>query len=176
MTNLNSIKSMVEADLLISFFDLTNFVKISGERTAPEMFGMLSEFYELAGKITEAAGGKIVKFIGDAGLAIFPDAMADNGVLALRDLKIKAEEFFARRKVSTRLIVKIHFGSAAIGPLGVSGDKRTDVIGESVNTAATLASKGFAISPQAFRKLSAETRKLFRKHTPPVVYILSDQD
>ncbi len=176
MTGFNSFKSMVEADLLISFFDLTNFVKISGERTSPELFGLLSEFYELAGDIIEAAGGKVIKFIGDAGLAIFPEAMADNGVLALMELKMRSEAFFASRKVNTRLIVKIHFGSAACGPLGVSGDKRLDVIGESVNTAATLASKGFAISPQAFRKLSAETRKRFRKHTPPIVYILTDQN
>jgi hypothetical protein len=28
-----------------------------------------------------------------------------------------------------------------------------------------------ALSPQAFRKLEPETRKLFKKHTPPVTYI-----
>ncbi|HNY10243.1 MAG TPA: adenylate/guanylate cyclase domain-containing protein [Candidatus Wallbacteria bacterium] len=174
MTDFNSIKSPVEVDLLISFFDLTNFIKISDERKASELFELLSGFYELAGCVIEAAGGKVIKFIGDAGLAVFAEDKIDAGIRALMELQKKTEIFFARRNVSTRLIVKTHFGSAALGPLGASSEKRLDVIGESVNTAATLASKGFAISPQAFRKLSAETRKYFRKHTPPVVYILSD--
>jgi len=174
MTGLNSIKSPVRVDLVISFFDLTNYVKISNERSELELFELLSGFYELAGETIEAAGGKVIKFTGDAGLAVFPEDKADSGILALMELKKKAEAFFAKRNAATRLIVKIHFGAAAFGPIGTRGEKRPDVIGEAVNTAATLASKGFAISPQAFRKLSAENRKRFRKHTPPIVYILSD--
>ena len=34
---------------------------------------------------------------------------------------------------------------------------------------------GFAMTPEAFRKLGPETRKLFKKHTPPVVYIPIEQ-
>jgi hypothetical protein len=40
-----------------------------------------------------------------------------------------------------------------------------------VNTAATLESRNFALSAQAFRKLGPAARKAFRKHTPPVTYI-----
>jgi hypothetical protein len=34
-----------------------------------------------------------------------------------------------------------------------------------------LKTQGFAITPEVFRKLTPETRKLFKKHTPPVTYI-----
>ena len=30
---------------------------------------------------------------------------------------------------------------------------------------------GFTLTPQAFRQLNPDTRKLFKKHTPPVTYI-----
>jgi len=40
-------------------------------------------------------------------------------------------------------------------------------------TAAVLNARepGFAMTPQVFRQLSAESRKAFKKHTPPVSYI-----
>lgn len=57
------------------------------------------------------------------------------------------------------------------GPIGTRNDKRLDVFGETVNIAAMLKANGIAITPQVFRKLEPETRKLFKKHTPPVTYI-----
>ncbi|MEZ7891878.1 MAG: adenylate/guanylate cyclase domain-containing protein [Candidatus Wallbacteria bacterium] len=176
MTDLNSIKSPVELNLLVSFFDLANFIKISNSRKNLELFDLLSEFYEFAGNIIENAGGKIIKFIGDAGLAVFPEENVDNGIHALLKLQKETEIFFQKKNVQTRLIVKTHFGCAAYGPLGPAGNKRPDVLGETVNTAATLNSKNFAISPQAFRKLSPQTRKLFAKYTPPITYIISNKN
>ncbi len=174
MIDFSSIKSPIEADLLISFFDLTNFIKISNSLSTLELFDALSQFYELAGSVVEKSGGRVIKFIGDAGLAVFSEEYADAGVRSLIALQKETGRFFTARGLQTRLIVKAHFGRAACGPLGTLSDKRIDVIGDAVNTAATLASKGFAISPQVFRKLSAETRRYFAKLTPPITYILSE--
>ena len=44
-----------------------------------------------------------------------------------------------------------------------------------VLTAAVLKSNGFTITPQIFRKLGPETRKICRKHTTPVVYIPTEE-
>lgn len=66
---------------------------------------------------------------------------------------------------------KVHFGPVMAGPIGTRTDKRLDVFGETVNIAATLKAGGIAITPQVFRKLAPETRKLFKKHTPPITYI-----
>jgi hypothetical protein len=55
--------------------------------------------------------------------------------------------------------------------LGTKNDKHYDVIGNNVNITASLKSNGFAITVQTFRKLNKETRKLFKKHTPPIIYI-----
>ena len=67
-----------------------------------------------------------------------------------------------------------HVGPVTCGPLGPPGWQQFDVIGETVNTAAVASASGhyrFALTPQAFRRLSAEGRQAFKKHTPPVVYI-----
>ncbi len=174
MSFFDSIDSPVETDLLVSFFDLTNFIKITNSHSGLELFGLLSDFYELADQIIRECDGRIIKFIGDAGLIVFEPQNADRGIKALIKLQKKAEAFFESRKVHTRLIVKAHFGPAACGKIRSGDGRRLDVFGETVNTAATLASKGFAISPQAFRKLSAETRKIFHKLTPPVTYIIAN--
>ena len=71
------------------------------------------------------------------------------------------------------MIVKAHFGTVIAGHYRSGGDgaQRFDIIGENVNVAARLDSHGFAISAEAFRKLGADTRKRFKKHTPPITYI-----
>ena len=62
-------------------------------------------------------------------------------------------------------------GRVVAGPSGRDGDKRYDVIGKTVNVAATLDATGVALSVAAFRKLGPELRRRFKKHTPPVTYI-----
>ena len=123
-----------------------------------------------------AAGGRVVKFIGDAGLLVFPAEHVDAGVLALFDLKQRVDEFMVGRGWPCRLMAKAHFGTVAAGAFGARGDKRYDVLGKTVNTTARLESAGIALSADAFRQLSPETRKRFKKHTPPIAYIrLEDQ-
>ena len=81
----------------------------------------------------------------------------------------------AGRGVACRQHIRIHFGPMCSGLLGTRDDKRLDIIGSTVNTMFMLKSTGFAMTPEAFRKLGPETRKLFKKHTPPVVYIPIEQ-
>jgi class 3 adenylate cyclase len=59
----------------------------------------------------------------------------------------------------------------ALKDAGEAGDKRYDVIGKTVNTAAALEGRGVALSVSAFRKLGPALRRRFKKHTPPITYI-----
>ena len=72
------------------------------------------------------------------------------------------------------LAATLHFGTAVAGPFGSAGNKRHDVIGKVVNTAALLDSSGVTLSVAAFRKLSPPLRRRFKKHTPPVTYIRTE--
>lgn len=171
MINFREINSPTEIEALVAFFDLTAFDKFSRSYSAKEIFEILSEFYEFTGEIIESAGGHIVKFIGDAGLVVFSDDKVDEGVVALKKVKEQGDAWLVRRNIVSKNILKVHYGPVICGPLGTLTEKRVDIIGSTVNTAALLKSNGFAISAQVFRKLNPETRKLFKKHSQPISYI-----
>ncbi len=169
--NLSGIKEPTRVNLLVSFFDLTGFVKLSKQKSEEELFFFMSEFFNQSGKIIEDAGGKVIKFIGDAGLVVFPEELASTGILTLKNLKVEIESWLQSQGLSNKLYLKIHFGTVICGTIGSPNHKNFDVFGQTINTTATLASNGFSLSPQAFRKLDSESRKHFKKHTPPIRYI-----
>jgi len=175
MVTLDEITTPQELDLLVAFFDLTGFARFSRTHSAREVFDTFAEFYEFVGDLIEASGGKVVKFIGDAGLILYPEAHVDRGVLALKNLKNAGDVWLADHKIASRHIIGAHFGPVVCGQIGVRRDKRFDIFGETVNIAATLKSNGLAITPQLFRRLNPDTRKLFKKHTPPITYIPIDE-
>jgi class 3 adenylate cyclase len=171
MSNVNDIKKAEGVDLLVSFFDLTQFARCVRNRSAQETFELLYDYYEFAGELIEGAGGRVVKFIGDAGLVAFPEEAVSQGVLALRNLKETGDAWMADHETPCRHRIKAHFGHVHCGMIGTRSEKRFDLFGETVNTAAVVRSNGLAITPQVFRKLGPDVRKLFKKHTPPITYI-----
>ncbi|MHC5040120.1 MAG: adenylate/guanylate cyclase domain-containing protein [Planctomycetota bacterium] len=171
MEDLRTIDVPTETDLLVAFSDLTLFSRYARSQTAKTIFETMEGYFELLGEIVEKGGGWVVKCMGDAALIVFPEARAEDGVQALRELKGEGDRWLEARGMSCRHQIKVHFGPVVCGLVGSRKDKRFDVYGQTVNTAALLKANGLALSPQAFRKLGPEARKHFKKHTPPVVYI-----
>jgi len=132
---------------------------------------LLSDHFEMCGELIEKSGGRITKFIGDAGLVVFPEDKVNEGITALIECRKKADNWFIKKGLPLRMMVKAHFGPVFCGKLGTKTNKILDIIGETVNTTARLKTSGFAVTPQVFRKLDKENRKYFKKHTPPVMYI-----
>src|SRR5262249_21779877 len=120
-----------------------------------------------------AAGGLVVKFMGDAALVLFPEDLADQGIMALLDLKARVDAWLQERPIGQSLFVNVHFGEVTLGRMGRAGN--LDAIGETINIAASLGSRGFGLSQQALRRLTPEHRKLFHKFTPPVLYLPNGQ-
>lgn len=161
----------IETQMLVAFFDLTGYTRLAEQRSATDLFEIISQFFELVGDAVEKSGGTVVKFMGDAGLLVYSEERADDGVRALVALKKSADEWLEKKGIGCRMVIKCHFGPVVAGKIGSSKNKRFDVYGLTVNQAATLQSFGVSITPQLFRKLLPETRRLFKKHTPPVRYI-----
>jgi class 3 adenylate cyclase len=157
--------------LLVIFLDLTRFGAQSQRVDDVELADTIDAYYEQVGAAVQEAGGRVVKYVGDGVLVVFDEDHVDRGVEMLLALKDAVDHAMARRGWECRLIAKAHFGTAIAGPFGVAGDKRQDVIGKAVNTAAMLEATGVTLSVAAFRKLSPALRRRFRKHTPPVTYI-----
>ncbi len=171
MHDLDTLQTPHEVDLLVSFSDISGFHRATRKYRPEEVFGLLSGYYELFGDIIEGAGGRIIKFIGDSTLFVFSANQVDVGVRTIKELQQAGNAWLHDNGMSCSQYFKAHFGPVMAGPIGTRGDKRLDVFGETVNIAATLKATGIALTPQVFRKLEPETRKLFKKHTPPITYI-----
>jgi class 3 adenylate cyclase len=107
--------------------------------------------------VIEQAGGKIVKFIGDAIFIIFPHYLAKKGIKALQDLKEKVDDFFKNEGVECVLHVKAHIGSVTYGRVGMKDNKHFDVFGHEVNVAALLSRGGFVLSSKLEEIVSSES-------------------
>lgn len=131
---------------------------------------VVDELYERLHRAVTGAGGRVVKFIGDAMLAVFQPEQADDAVEALLRERRSVDAWLEKRGLECRLHVKVHAGTAIAGDFGGRGEKRFDVIGKEVNTCARLPSAGFSLSAAAFHKLSIRGQRAFKKHAPAVVY------
>lgn len=162
------------APLLVVFIDLTRFTAQAMRGDDEALADTIDAYYERVGEAVRQAGGTLVKFIGDAALAVFQEPDVDRAVTMLLDLKNDVDGLMAARHWECRLSAKAHFGNVVEGQFGERGAKRYDVIGAVVNTAAILESRGVSLSAEAFRKLGPELRRRFKKHTPPVTYIRAE--
>lgn len=158
----------VDTKVLVAFTDLRGWFRVTRGRPSRDAFAELNDFYGMTERAVDAAGGLVIKFIGDAALMVFPEEFADQGIMALLRLKHDVEAWFRARGVDGGLHLMLHFGEVTVGKMG--SIDRLDVIGETVNVCATLPHQGVTLTPQAFRCLSPENRRQFHRFTPPVTY------
>ena len=163
-----------QSQCLIAFSDLAGFARAVRGLDELALFHTMSDYFEYLGQTVEKEGGRLIKCIGDAALLLFPEPCADDGVKALWRLCRDGDQWLLAHGIKCSHYIKVHFGPVVTGLVGARGSKCFDVYGHAVNVAATLPSSPLALTAQAFRKLSPQTRKLFKKHTPPITYIPVD--
>ncbi len=133
----------------IWYCDMRGFTALSDRLPAREVVALLDRFFEPIAAAVEGAGGEILKFIGDAALAVFPVENDDQRAACTRALGAAQE---ARRGVDAlnalqqpgiapvEMGVALHLGDVLYGNIG--GRQRLDftVIGAAVNEAVRLES------------------------------------
>ena len=157
----------------VAFFDLSRISEWADGEQDETAAAFFQRFYCLAAERLESAGGRIVKFMGDAGMLVFEPESAETVILALDEFARDSRKLARQAGLDTYLNVNVHVGPAITGSFGPPGAERFDVIGKAVNVAARLGRRGLTLSPQAFRCLGAEARKRFQKLAPPTTYRLS---
>jgi class 3 adenylate cyclase len=162
---------VTEASFLIVVTDLERFAAESARRSDLEVADAIHQYYALAATTVEGAGGRVIKFLGDACLAVFPTNAADQAIDALLAFRVECDALTRRLGWQSTVQIRAHAGIVAAGELGVGASRRYDIIGRNVNLTFRLASNGMTLSPEAFQCLGAERRRAFKKHTPPVMYI-----
>jgi adenylate cyclase len=130
----------------IAFSDMRGFTSFADRRSPHEVVEMLDSFFEaVAGPIQEG-GGEILKFIGDAVLAVFPiegDDPADACRRAFAAAKSALEgvvELNRRRPSPLDLGLALHLGEVMYGNIGSRERLDFTVIGAAVNEASRIES------------------------------------
>ncbi|MFI4988364.1 MAG: adenylate/guanylate cyclase domain-containing protein [Alphaproteobacteria bacterium] len=125
------------------YCDLRGFTNLSDTLPHDELIELLNAYFEAVGEPVLADGGEILKFIGDAVLAIFPlggerglsgvdSAMAAAGA-ALENVRRLNETRAAAGRRPIRLGIALHIGDVGYGNIGALGRLDFTVIGSAVN-------------------------------------------
>ncbi len=86
-----------ETALLIVFADLTRFMVNSRSTPAGALAELFDGYYRHAEDLVSTAGGRLVKFMGDAFFAVWPEERAGAGAAALPALKRDIDAWWAAR-------------------------------------------------------------------------------
>ena len=127
---------------IILFSDLRNSSRLAEELSRQDYLRLLNQYFDaVLGPISEQ-GGEVLKFIGDAVLAIFPvtDAMDDRLVQAQKALAA-AQSAVANRSNGERDVdfgIALHIGDVTYGNVGSSNRLDFTVIGPAVNLASRI--------------------------------------
>jgi adenylate cyclase len=156
------------------FCDMRNFTQLSTEHSTAEMREMINEVFEVVVNTIRDGGGQVLKFIGDALLAVFThdqDQVAcqnalEAGIAAGQRVNALAVSRRSAGKAATSIGISLHFGEVSYGNIGAK--KRLDftVIGPAVNLTSRIEGlcgrlkEQLLMSRQFCDLVSAETRPL----------------
>ncbi len=123
-----------EIDAALWFCDLRGFTTLSDTLPAKEVVALLDRYFECVGGPIEESGGEILKFIGDAVLAVFPFDPLGPESACTRALSA-AQEAHARLRAVPPLHmgVALHAGQVLYGNVGAQSRLDFTVIGRAVN-------------------------------------------
>lgn len=151
---------IVSIDAAVWFSDLRNFTA-SGESLPPDkVIERLNAYFEIIVGAVHEADGEVLKYIGDAVLAIFPVSSEREAgeacVAAVAALHAAEERLASLNRLAIargepELVhgVGLHFGTASYGNIGCSERLDFTVIGRAVNIAARIESQCKSVGKSA---------------------------
>ncbi len=121
--------------------------------------------FEVLGELIVTAGGEIIKYMGDAILAIFPAGMETWVVSAAPEMRTAFTQVAGRWELPAEILLEIGIGAGVVGVghFGHRSLRQKDVFGEAVNCAAAIGHhRGIAVTRVVQRRIegSNDTRRL----------------
>ncbi len=163
------------APMIILVADLTGYARGFLSHSDAEMASFLDRFYRMADDLIEEHGGRIIKFIGDAVLSVFPPDAASDAVATAVAMRQAAVHLAEDVGLDFSLGANIHFGEVIATKLGTGAGRRYDVIGRTVNQTFLLGrGGGIRLSERVYRKLPSGERSPWEKRKPPAVYVFGE--
>jgi class 3 adenylate cyclase len=165
--------------LVIAVHDLAGYTRAAAMADEIAIATFLDAYYGRCAAHVRGAGGRVVKFIGDAVLAVFPPGRAVEAIEAMA--RLRADVCEIARQHQLHFIApgntNLHLATVAAGEMGPPGDRRFDVLGAGVNHTFLLGQRqghGVHISEPLYRQLPSEKRSPWGKQRPPAVYTRPD--
>ena len=134
-----------EIDAAIMFCDMRNSTQLEEQMGRAEYIALLNQFFETTSTVVHEHGGEVLKFIGDAVLAVFPageDAAAacQKALQAARDISFGVQNDASQ--TGCDCAIGIAFGRVTYGNVGSRERLDFTVIGQAANLAARLCDVG----------------------------------
>ena len=135
----------VEIEAAILFCDLRGSTRLEEEMGRDDYLALLNHFFETVSDIVDQAGGEVLKFIGDAVLAVFPREEDERAACAraigaaraiVRTLREGAD------KLACECAIGVEYGRVTYGNVGSRARLDFTVIGQAANVAARLCDHG----------------------------------
>ena len=118
------------------------------------MFAVLSAYYSVVADAAAAAGGRVIKVMGDSALLTFPLDRARVAVQSLHELQERATTLWRKFDDRCHVQVKVSLGSVMCGMLGAPGDERLDIVGDSLNSLFKAPWRDFDLHPDVVALLN----------------------
>ena len=132
----------------IVFADMRGFTALTGQMSGEETVALLNRYFDCVVPPIEAAGGDVLKYMGDGVLAIFRAEdqrherfACERALSAARAIVRQVADDRVKADDATKFDIKIalHFGEVAYGNIGSGARLDYTVVGGSVNLASRLA-------------------------------------
>ena len=130
---------------VIWFCDLRDSTALADSMSRRDFLSILNEYFECTLEPVLQRKGEVLRFIGDAALAIFPihgrprEACAA-AVAAAREALARMEKANKKRPLPLRFGIGLHLGELTYGNIGTPGRIEFTVIGAAANEAARIES------------------------------------
>jgi class 3 adenylate cyclase len=158
--------------LVTAVVDLARFTQAVGGMDAVAIAEVLDRFYGDVVAVAADEGGRVVKFLGDGCLLVFPADQAPEAVRAVRALSDRVAALARELALDLELGANVHLCTVAEG--AYEATQAYEVVGQGViHTFRMGGGPGIRISEPVYRKLPSNQRGPWDKHQPPAVYTLT---
>lgn len=172
-SNITEVKlgDQVQKEMTILFSDIRSFTTLSENMTPQENFNFLNSYLKRMSPIIQDNNGFIDKYIGDAIMALFPQAGEDGlkaSIGMLSELAIYNEHRAKQGYPAVDIGVGLHTGRLILGTIGSADRMDGTVISDSVNLASRIEGltkfygASIVISEATFATLSDPTAYYYR--------------
>ena len=154
-----------ERQLVAAMVDLARFTQAVAGMDSVAIAEVIDRFYTEASAVVTGHGGRVVKYLGDGCLVVFPADRGIDAVDAVQRLARRVDVLGVQMGLELEMGANVHLCTVAEGQFGEDGVY--DIVGPGViHTFRMGAGSGIRISEPIYRKLPSDRRGEWVRTSP----------